>query len=234
MEFTFGIITSNVSSNFLLKIIDQIKSEVPKDKREIIVVGGNNPDIEEVIHIDFDETEKPMWITRKKNLITQHSTKENIVYLHDYISLTPGWYAGQLKRGNDFYIRMDKIRNFDGSRFRDWTLWAHNQVEIDSIVGRELLLPYNVSNLSRYMYISGSYWIAKRTIMLEHPLNEDLLWGQGEDVQWSMKIRMYYEFQMNEYSMVQILKPGKDRAFDEISDETLEKVLKYIEENAKY
>ena len=227
MEFTFGIITSNQSSVYLADIINQIKSEVPADKREIIIIGGHNPNIDGVIHIDFDESQKPMWITKKKNLITQYSTKENIVYLHDYIGLVPGWYKGQLQRGNDFSIRMDKIINFDGSRFRDWSIWPHNGNDMDGIVGHECLLPYHISELSKFMYISGSYWIAKRAIMLKHPLNENLTWGQGEDVEWSMIIREEYEFQMNEHSAVKILKPGKDREFREMQDSTLTAALTY-------
>lgn len=229
MEFTFGIITSNHTSQHLVGIIEQIKTEVPSDKREIIVVGGQNPNIDGVIHIDFDESQKPMWITRKKNLISQHSTKENVVYLHDYVGLVPGWYEGQLKKGNDFSIRMDKIVNFDGSRFRDWSIWPHNGNEMDSIVGHECLLPYHIGELSKFMYISGTYWIAKRDVMLKYPLNEELTWGQGEDVEWSKIIRQEYDFQMNEHSAVKILKPGKDRAFRETQAETLKKVLEYAQ-----
>ena len=227
MEFTFGIITSNHTPQHLISIIEQIKVEVPSDKREIIVVGGQNPNIDGVVHIDFDENQKPMWITRKKNLITQHSTKENIVYLHDYVGLIPGWYEGQLKKGNDFSIRMDKIINFDGSRFRDWSIWPHNGNDMDGIVGHECLLPYHIAELSKFMYISGTYWIAKREVMLKHPLNEDLTWGQGEDVEWSKIVRQEYDFQMNEHSAVRILKPGKDRAFREMQNSTLAEVLAY-------
>ena len=231
MEFTFGIITSYGTSEFLLKIIDQIKTEVPKYKREIIVVGGNNPNIEGVIHIEFDDSQKPMWITRKKNLITHNSTKENIVYLHDYIGFTPGWYEGQLKKGNNFDIRMDKIINYDGTRFRDWSIWPHNGNEMDSIIGRECLIPYNIDQLVKYMYISGTYWIAKRRVMLEFPLNENLLWGQGEDVEWSKQVREKCNFQMNENSSVNILKPGKDRAFEYATEDTVNRALQFINVN---
>lgn len=227
MEFTFGIITSHGTSKFLLDIIDQIKSEVPKDKREIIVIGGKNPEIEDVIHIDFNDNERSMWITRKKNLITNNSTKENIVYLHDYIGFMPGWYEGQLKRGNNFHVRMDKIINYDGTRFRDWSIWPHNGNEMDSIIGRECLIPYEVDQLSKYMYISGTYWIAKRRVMMEFPLNENLLWGQGEDVEWSKQVREKYEFQMNKNSSVKILKPGKDKAFEYATDSTVQRAIDY-------
>lgn len=229
MEFTFGIITTNETNQYLDTIINQIKKQVPYDKREIIVVGGDNPNIDGVIHIEFDESQKPKWITKKKNLITQYSTKENIVYLHDYIGFDEGWYKGQVKCGNDFFIRMDKIINYDGSRFRDWTIWPHNGNEIDDIVsnGRQCLLPYHTDGLSKLMYISGTYWIAKKEVMLKHPLNENLGWGQEEDVEWSKIVREKYDFQMNQHSTVKILKPGKHRVFNETQDSTLNEILIY-------
>lgn len=230
MEFTFGIITTNETNQYLPTIINQIKKEVPYDKREIIVVGGDNPNIDGVIHIEFDESQKPKWITKKKNLITQYSTKENIVYLHDYIGFHEGWYRGQVKRGNDFFIRMDKIINYDGSRFRDWTIWPHNGNEIDDIVsnGRQCLLPYHTDGLSKFMYISGTYWIAKKDVMLKHPLNENLGWGQSEDVEWSKIVRERYDFQMNQHSTVKILKSGKHRVFNEMNQNTLKNILSEI------
>jgi hypothetical protein len=56
------------------------------------------------------------------------------------------------------------------------------------------------------MYFSGSYWVAKKEVMEEFPLNEDLLWGQSEDVEWSKRIREKYNFSINENSKVKLLK----------------------------
>ena len=75
------------------------------------------------------------------------------------------------------------------------------------------------------MYISGSYWVAKKQIMTEYPLDERLIWGHGEDVLWSKQVREKYEFNMNIHSSVKIMKPNKDRAFD-IADGDLINVLK--------
>ena len=55
--------------------------------------------------------------------------------------------------------------------------------------------------------------------MQEFPLNENLLWGQSEDVGWSMRIREKYDFSMNKNSSVQLMMQ-KDGAFDE-SDELM-------------
>jgi len=213
MDFTFGIITGG-NDDMINTIIDSIeREEIPN--YEIIIVGKCDLDRENCTIIPFDETIKRAWITRKKNVITNIAKYENIVYLHDYISLIEGWYEGQLEAGNEFKVRMDKIRNFNGERFRDWCLWCHNGNEMDSFIGRDCLIPYDITHLSKYIYISGSYWVAKRDVMLEFPLNEKLGWGEGEDVQWSKEVRVKYDFNMNVNSSVQIMKRGKDRVFNE-------------------
>jgi hypothetical protein len=51
--------------------------------------------------------------------------------------------------------------------------------------------------------------------MIEFPLNENLTWGQGEDVLWSKEVREKYPFDMNQNSSVRIMKWGKDRVFNE-------------------
>jgi hypothetical protein len=60
--------------------------------------------------------------------------------------------------------------------------------------------------------------------MTEFPLNENLLWGQSEDVEWSLRIREKYDFSMNKHSSVQLLK-YKDRAFDESDELTIEQLM---------
>jgi len=64
------------------------------------------------------------------------------------------------------------------------------------------------------MYISGAYWVAKKKFMLENVLNEKLKWGQGEDVEWSIRVRKITNFVINERSIVKLMK-YKDRIFNE-------------------
>ncbi len=224
MNFTFGIITHKGSEGFINQIIDSIEKEkIPN--YEIIIVGEYNDIRENVINIPFDETIKRGWISRKKNIITSLAQYENIVYLHDYIRLEEGWYEGQLKAGNEFNIRMDRIINFNGERFRDWSIWPHNGNEMDQLIGRDCLIPYDVTHLSKYMYISGSYWVAKKYFMEKYPLDENLCWGFGEDVAISKIWREHSDFKMNTNSSVRIMKPLKDRAFSEPNEEKI-KLLK--------
>lgn len=226
MEFTFGIITGGNNDSMINQIIDSIENEnIPN--YEIIIVGDCKIVRKNTKIISFNESTRRAWITKKKNIITHEAKYENIVYLHDYIKLNDGWYNGQISSGNDFKIRMDKIINYNGERFRDWCIWPHNNNKMDNFIGRDCLIPYDIINLSKYMYISGSYWIAKKDVMLEFPLDENLAWGEGEDVLWSKQVREKYEFNMNTNSSVFIIKGVKDKVFNEPDKDKIE-VLKDI------
>jgi len=243
MEFTFGIITNGDNYERIERIINSIiKQQIPN--YEIVIIGGLNSFEKylNIVHIPFDDNQKNGWISKKKNLITQNSKFENIVFLHDYIILGENWYHGQLQSGNIFDVRMDKIINLDGSRYRDWCIWPHNYKFdnmsgywgkfIDNLMGMNSLIPYEISYLSKYMYISGSYWICKKNIMEEFPLNESLVWGEGEDVDWSIRVRRNYKFQMNINSEVHIIKEGKNRVYntpDENIIQILNKIRSFIE-----
>lgn len=225
MDFSFGIITNGENDHYIEKIIESIyKQNIPN--YEIIIVGNTKVKGINIVNINFSENQVPKWITRKKNIITENANYENIVFLHDYIKLEDNWYEGQLKSGNDFHIRMDKILNIDGERFRDWCIWCWNGNFMDEIIGKNCLIPYNITHLSKFMYISGSYWIAKKYVMEDYPLNENLKWGEGEDIDWSFRVRQIYDFNMNTNSSVKILKDGKDRVFNEPNEETINKLKK--------
>jgi hypothetical protein len=211
MEFTFGIITSG-RSNTIFRLIESINLQ-GINNYEIIIVGG---DIEinndKVRHINYIDNSSLGDISVKKNIITDEAKYENIVYLHDYISLCEDWYTGFLEFGNYFNICMTRIINTDGSRYRDWCLW---QDDANKYVGNlNYLIPYDMSHLSSMMYISGAYWVAKKSFMINNKLNEKLSWGQCEDVEWSLRVRNKTEFKMNSLSSVKLLK-NKKRIFNE-------------------
>ena len=105
-------------------------------------------------------------------------------------------------------VCMNKIVNPDNTRITDWVIWPHNDNFMDDIVlpSRECLIPYEMTHLSKYMYISGTYWVAKKEVMKEFPLDESLSWGESEDVEWSKKVRNKYSFSINSNSIVKTLK----------------------------
>ena len=58
----------------------------------------------------------------------------------------------------------------------------------------------------KYIYISGAYWVAKKNVMEEIPLNENLLWFQSEDIDWCQRVRNKYIFSCNKYSICKFIK----------------------------
>ena len=78
MNFTFGIITDGKNDSYLNQVIDSIELlKIPE--YEIIVVGNSKINRNKTFVIEFDESIKKSWITKKKNLITQNAKYSNIV-----------------------------------------------------------------------------------------------------------------------------------------------------------
>jgi len=185
MNFTFGIITTVETQGYLDTIIESIRAlNIPE--YEIIIVGGTYSTTDTRIkHLPFDETRVHNHITFKKNIITHFAFYENIVYLHDYMAFESGWYEGFLRFNKecdgDWQIAMCILKNIDGTRGIDWMGLPN-----DTTYGN-VLLPYTYSN-PKGMYIPGNFWVAKKGIMEKYPLNIQLQWGEGDDIEWSKRV----------------------------------------------
>jgi hypothetical protein len=232
MEFTFGIITNG--GEYIRRVVESIIN-LNIEKYEIIIVGKLDTDLCKEFNIKFIRYEEDLVdfsISSKKNIITAESKFENIVYLHDYVSFSTDWYSGFLKFGNDFDVCMTRVINNDGSRYRDWCLWEDDCKNL--VAKGNYLIPYRMVNLSSMMYISGAYWVAKKKFMQEIPLNENLKWRQGEDVEWSLRARNKTDFKINTGSSVVLLKQ-KYRIFNETSENEniiLSSIKKYDNSNS--
>jgi hypothetical protein len=207
MNFSFVIITTDGQDDSLAQAVFSIhKQEIPE--YEIIIVGRTNHIVgSHTIHITFDESIKPGWITRKKNLGWQAAKYENIVFMHDYVKLDTGWYEGYTKFGNNFDACVNKLIHKSGARGVDWVLPPYNMIpEFKARMERygaipyhnqEVILCYSLTNFGKYVYAPGNFWVARRSLMEEFPLNEDLVWGQEEDVEWSKRVQTKYGFSLN-------------------------------------
>jgi len=223
MNFTFGVCASEGNKD-LHKLLAKSIHNLKIPNYEILFIGAIDKvdDQSKVIH--FDENIKKGWITRKKNLLCQNATYENIVLLHDYIEFETNWYEGFLKFGNDFDLAMNIILNSDNTRFRDWCLNPYDVIPPKGpIVSREFFLPYYITHLTKKMYFSGTYWVAKTQFMLNNPLDENLTWGESEDLVWSNQVREKTQFKMNTHSVVKCMKQ-KYCDFTEISLENIKKI----------
>lgn len=225
IDFTFGIITAGEADINIERIVQSIELQnIPN--YEIIIVGETCVKGDSIRVIPFDETIQKAWITRKKNIIAQQAKYENIVFLHDYVGLSPGWYEGFLKYGNDFKICMNKITNPSGKRFRDFCLFK------EFLPINTTLLPYSCKlspSLSKLAYVSGTYYVIKRELANQYPLDERLSWSQGEDVLFSQALsKADIVFDCNPFSTVILLKE-KEVFEEEMSLDTFDRLNKWSE-----
>jgi hypothetical protein len=231
MRWSFGIITAGGESDRIKKIVQKIRCQTwncNTDKYEIIIIGGYKPDFlggrpaseSIIVHLPFKEGEKAGWITKKKNMIGRAAQFQNICIMHDYVAPSGYWLDGFKRFGSDWLTCMTKIENKDGGRFRDWCA-IHNDAWMKPPIddqqppeGLGRLLDYKDNTAGRWQYYSGAYFCVKKTVLQEVPLDNNRVWGQGEDVQWSRLLYKQYgqqAFTMNPHSYVRFLKQ-KERA----------------------
>jgi GT2 family glycosyltransferase len=215
MSFCFAYITDGKNDDFLKLGIQSIR-EAGIDDYEILIIGDTKISDDEVRVIGFDESIRPGWITRKKNLVAKVSNKEILVIMHDYFALTPEWSNnyGALLSNSTWDVAVTSIVNPNGSRYRDWLLWpfSHRLLRIPFIYTLGNLLPYHISDLTDFMYVNGSLMIVKRGYLAQNPLDEKRSWGEGEDVEWSIRLRKSWRLVFFQGLTIRSLK-HKDTAF---------------------
>lgn len=203
--------------DYLQQQINSIKNQnkLNYDNYEILLIGPSSDQLNTILncnknlkHISFEDVSDNGWITKKKNIAVQASKYDNLVITHDYIGFCENWYSNFLEFGDDWDVCMNPIRTMDNKRFRDWVEWV-DYTKPGSNWG-PVFLEYRDHSKINKMYISGTYWCAKKEYMLKNPLDEKLLWGQGEDVEWSIRCRNNWIYKMNYKSIVKILKDKKD------------------------
>jgi hypothetical protein len=195
MNWTFGILTGGNQDHFLQQVVDSIQSlNIPQDKYEILIVGQTGVQSHNTRLIPFQDPHNKIWITKKKNILVQNAKFQNIVLTHDYVVFDKDWYTNFIPFGEDWDVCMNRIVNLDGLRFRDWTTWPPGFV------------PYDDISKTDQMYVSGTYWCAKKDFMLANPLDENLMWCESEDVEWSLRVRNFWKYRANPKSIVRFLK----------------------------
>lgn len=237
MNVSFGIcLSSDYNLDWVQKLIDSIKKQ-NIEEYEILFIGNYKKDlnlegINNVTFIDFDESVKRAWITRKKNLLVKYSRYDIVCLLHDYYILGNNWYDGlnhYTHRNPDWNILANRVHRFEGDRHADWLV---NQKYMDAVLQKhpelrqELMsiapyenngprwvcaLPYDEKDLSHIQYISGGYILAKKKVFEDIPFDERFGWGEAaEDIIWSEEaIDNGYRFNFNPFSDVSLQKPAK-------------------------
>lgn len=191
---------------FVLAAYEEFKG---MDNYEIVVVGPPNLDLSyfekniKFVLVPFYELniwKVPFAISKKKNFGVKHAEYDKVVVSHDYLYFHEGWKKGYDEFG-DFSVCTNVVLNQDGTRHMDWVVWDYPEVGIG-------LLPYS-EECTQYQVIGGNYFVVKRDFFIENPMNENLRWGESEDIDWGFSIRNKTKFRVNPKSKVQYLKYKK-------------------------
>jgi len=208
LGWSFIIVTSGEFNEHLNSCVSSVIDASIDESYEIIVVGGVGEFDQRFIHIEFEE-EKPYYslsnikeellkgriskifkktgaIAEKKNIGSKFAKFDKLCILHDYVSLKNDWFhIYQSETSNDWDILVPKVLNSDNKRHRDWVLWKDPIYSANKFPN--CLPPYEYN--SNFYYINGTVMLVKNKFLAENPLNNLLFWGQGEDVEWSIRVR---------------------------------------------
>lgn len=253
MNYSFGIpLAPDFNVDYLERLMASIDYQFlgrPEYEFEIILCGGGKEVIggPNVVHIPFDETKKPKWITRKKNLIIEAAKYPNLCILHDYYRLGAAWLDGTERysstHGDKWDVLCSKIVTFEGERHSDWlvdqsymdqVLKAYPELALglaetapDEQNGPRWVcgLPYSETGLTHIQYVSGGYMFAKTEVFKDHPFDERYGWGEAaEDVLWSREVLgSGCKLKFNPYNTLYLQKPAKWRLYN-MTDECLVKL----------
>jgi GT2 family glycosyltransferase len=219
LEFsmTFGICTGYTNREYLIKCVESIRKQ-DLDDYEILVIGPEVPDdifLElkgpDIQFLKFDETIKPLWITKKKNLLAQQASFERLCLLHDYLWLIPDWgkHLRQFEYKHPWSVLSFPQQRSDGGRF--WYDWSgfEGPRELDN----RKFYDYTDWSHNNDVYISGNIFCVNRYLLLDHPFDETLGHMQEEDLEWSRRISPFTHFKCAYDSLVCHQKEHRDQPF---------------------
>lgn len=198
-KWTFGIITDGKRKEWVDAEVDSIINlNIPNF--EIIICGNYYPKgRKNVKFIDFKP--KVSWITKKKNLICQKAKYENLVITHDRFIFDKNWYNGMKKYGNYYDVLCCVIKGPSGERADDWITYGLNKNEPIANLG---YLDYRDWDINGY--ISGGFYIMKKSVWEKCKWNEALVWGQAEDLELSREfLKQGFVARFNPFSIIKSL-----------------------------
>lgn len=187
-KWSFGIVSDGRKNERILSIIDRIYSfNIPYV--EIIICGPSPsdrlPKEVKVIDDSFLYIDKRIPISKKKNLIIEHASYNNLIIIHDRINFPEDWYLKMCEYGN-YYDCLDSpiLNEEDESKhMSNWCVYPQNAMWptlFNAIFRSKFKLDY--SKWSPDIFINGGFIQMKRHLIKRILLNPYLNWADNEDV----------------------------------------------------
>jgi hypothetical protein len=108
--------------------------------------------------------------------------------MHDYHAFDPDWYIEFEKFGTDWDICVQQTFAIPEQRSQRCNGWRAGPIPGYPEIPFAMTIPWDIDCFIPYMAIQGSFWVAKKSVMLETPLNEKLLYGDSDDIEWSSRV----------------------------------------------
>jgi len=187
-KWTFGIVTNGKRQEFIEKSIESIRAlHIPY--YEIIICGTYfGKKAKDIKYIHFNEKDDKGWITKKKNFICENAQYENITVIHDRIYFDKNWFQGMKRWGNYFdvlscpIVLPTKEHNFTnwetvgpGWKKEDDQKMFHSNAKLDPV------------DWDENVYVGGAFITLKKSTWKTEKWNEDLFWGDAEDIEYSLR-----------------------------------------------
>lgn len=186
---SFIIVTSGTNDNSVSQIIDSIeKQNMPK--YEVLIVGGMTTTIsrKNTIHIPFDETlQKKAWLTKKKNIGANRAQYDVLVVSHDYYEFDPTWYEEFEKFGTDWDICIQQSLASKAQGSVRANGWRAGPIPGYPEIPWAMTIPWDIDCFIPYMAIQGAFWVCKKHVMIDNPLDETLVQA-NDDIEWSSRV----------------------------------------------
>lgn len=229
-RWTFGLPTGPGDATGLNAAVKRIL-ELDVPEFEIILCGRPGPGFKyfDRVKIVGEEFSKPpVMIGKKKNVIAEAASYENLCLLHDRVFLPKDFYEAVTKFGDDFPVTslqalwFDDPYNLIPKRYSDynrvrngWTLDAvEDPTDPAAFFAKDFFTIEpnggfyyaNPLRYSRVNYCNGSLYLCKRSIWRKHPQSDVLQWSQYEDVEHGLRLsRLGVPSRINPYAFCQTI-----------------------------
>lgn len=205
-KWTFWIITNGTRNDWIADLVGSIENlNVPHF--EIIICGKYDQPVtdERFKYIPFNKRSREWWITKKKNLIIETASYQNIIIVHDRYIFDSGWFDGMKKWGNNFEF----LSCAQKIQWTSETFWGRAQVfywrskTLSDFRKNSCYALAEVDDRDDHesIFLGGWILIMKKNIWIL--LNEVLFWNQAEDVALTSELRSNWTLpRFNPYSMI--------------------------------
>lgn len=187
--WTFGLVTNGKRIEFVKKTLETIR-RLPVKNYEIIICGtyGEKMDAD-TLYINFKEKDDRGWITKKKNLICEKAKFENLCIIHDRIYFDSEWFDGIQKWGNYFDVLSCPVYLPVENKnvFSNWETVGQNWSREDEYKMFHKNGKLDPADWDKNVYVGGPIILLKKRIWRQCKWNEDLFWGDAEDIEYSQR-----------------------------------------------